>query len=165
MQRRDFIGLIGATALSIPRLGYAQTKTDLPLVGFLLGQKPDTTLPNSKARITALRKGLQEEGFIEGTNYSLAVRFAEGDPLRRYPQFARELGALNARVLVVTGFLYGLVDSELCRTVAYREQANLARQCEMAHEFRQSFPELPLVFTAIAADLVGLGVVQSSPET
>src|SRR2546423_1530817 len=34
--------------------------------------KPDTTA--AKGRITALRKGLQEEGFIEGTNYSLAVR-------------------------------------------------------------------------------------------
>jgi hypothetical protein len=64
VQRRDFIGLIGATALSIPRLGYAQTKTDMPLVGFLLVQKSDTTI--AKDRIIALRKGLQEEGFIEG---------------------------------------------------------------------------------------------------
>jgi putative ABC transport system substrate-binding protein len=77
MHRRDFFGLIGATALSIPRPGYAQKKTDMPLVGLLLGQKPDN--PTAKDRITALRKGLQEEGFIEGTNYSLAVRFAEGD--------------------------------------------------------------------------------------
>ena len=90
MQRRDFIGLIGATALSIPRLGYAQTKKDMSLVGYLSGAKPD--YPMAKVRITALRKGLQEEGFIEGTNYSLAVRSAEGD-LDRYPQFARELGA------------------------------------------------------------------------
>jgi hypothetical protein len=30
MQRRDFLGLIGATALSIPRPGYAQTKTNMP---------------------------------------------------------------------------------------------------------------------------------------
>jgi putative ABC transport system substrate-binding protein len=35
------------------------------------------------------------------------------------------------------------------------------RQCEVAHEFRRSFPELPLVFCNIAADLVALGVVQS----
>ena len=36
MQRREFIGLIGATALSFPRPGYAQTKTDLPVVGLLM---------------------------------------------------------------------------------------------------------------------------------
>ena len=66
MQRRDFLGLIGATALSIPRPGYAQTKTDMPLVGFLLVQKLETSV--AKDRITELRKGLQEEGFIEGTN-------------------------------------------------------------------------------------------------
>ena len=161
MQRRDFLGLIGATALSIPRPGYAQKKTDIPLVGFLLVQKLETSV--AKDRITVLRKGLQEEGFIEGTNYSLAVRSAEGD-LDRYPQFARELGALNARVIVVSGSLYGLVNSVLCTAGSYRGQAtpaNIARQCEVFHEFRRSFPGLPLVFCNIAADLVALGVVQS----
>jgi putative tryptophan/tyrosine transport system substrate-binding protein len=89
MKRRDFICLIGATALSIPRTGYAQTKTDLPLVAFLLLPKPETTL--AKERISALRKGLQEEGFVEGTNYSLAVRSAEGD-FNRLPQLVKKLG-------------------------------------------------------------------------
>ena len=152
MQRRDFLGLIGATALGIPRPGYAQKKTDMPLVGFLLVQKLETFV--AKDRITGLRKGLQEEGFIEGANYSLAVRSAEGD-LDRYPQLARELGALNARVIVVHGSLYGLVDSVLCTAGSYRGEATpakIARQCEVFHEFRRSFPELPLVFCNIAAD-------------
>jgi putative ABC transport system substrate-binding protein len=134
MQRREFIGLIGAAALSFPRPGYAQTKTGLQVVGLLLPLKSDTTF--AKDRITALRKGLQEAGFIEGTNYSLAVRFAEGN-LSRFPELARELGGLNARVIVAVGSLYGM------------------------DEFRRAFPELPLVFTAIAADLVALGIVQS----
>src|SRR3982074_2500535 len=123
MQRREFIGLIGVAALSSARPGYAQTKTGLPVVGLLLPLKSDTT--SAKDRITALRKGLQEAGFIEGTNYSLAVRFAEGN-LSRYPELAKTLGALNARVIVVLGSLYGM------------------------DEFRRAFPELPLVFTAIA---------------
>jgi putative ABC transport system substrate-binding protein len=134
MHRRDFIGLIGATALSIPPRGYAQTKTDMPLVGLLLVRRSDTTV--AKDQIAALRKGLQEEGFVEGKNYSLAVRFAEGD-VGRFPQFALELAALNARVIVVYGSLYGM------------------------DKFRRSFPELPVVFTSIAADLVKLGAVQS----
>ena len=86
MRRREFIGLIGTAALSFPRPGVAQTKTDLPVVGLLLVPKPDS--PLATTRITALRKGLQEEGFIDGTNYSLAVRYAEGD-FKRLPQLAR----------------------------------------------------------------------------
>ena len=138
MKRREFIGLTGATALSIPRWGFAQTKTNMPMVGFLRGLKPDN--PIVKEGTIALRKGLQEEGFIEGTNYFLAERFAEGD-LSRIPQFARELGALNARVIVTNGVLNGLVEPN--------------------NEFRRAFPELPLVFCNIAADVVGLGLVQS----
>jgi hypothetical protein len=60
MRRREFIGLMGTAALSFARPGYAQTKTDMPVVGLLLLQKPDTTV--AKDRITALRKGLQEAG-------------------------------------------------------------------------------------------------------
>jgi putative tryptophan/tyrosine transport system substrate-binding protein len=132
MRRREFIGLMGTAALSFARPGYAQTKTNMPVVGLLLLQKPDTTV--AKDRITALRKGLQEAGFIEGTNYSLSVRFAEGD-LNRLPQLARELGALNPRVIVVVGTGIDAV--------------------------RRPFPELPMVFTAIAADPVALGLAQS----
>jgi hypothetical protein len=66
MQRREFIGLLGAAALSVPRTGYAQTKPDMPLVGFLTQLKSDTTI--AKERVTALRQGLQEAGFVEGKN-------------------------------------------------------------------------------------------------
>ena len=72
MQRREFIGLLGATALSLPQPGYAQTDVGLPLVAVLMPFKKDDDY-----RIAALRKGLQETGFIEGTNYSLAVRYGE----------------------------------------------------------------------------------------
>lgn len=73
---------------------------------------------------------------FEGTNYSLATRFSEGDP-GRMPQFARELGALHARVIVSVG-AGGGIDA-----------------------VRRTFPELPLVFAGLAADPVALGVVQS----
>ena len=57
MRRREFIGLLGAAALSAdPRTGFAQKKADMPLVGLLLVLKPDTKLANE--RIAAIRKGL-----------------------------------------------------------------------------------------------------------
>jgi putative ABC transport system substrate-binding protein len=132
MQRRDFLGLIGTAALSFPRPGYAQTKTGLPLVGVLMIAKLETG--QGTERVAALRKGLQETGSVEGTNYSLAVRSAEGDA-SRLPQLARELGALNPRVFVTVGF-----------------GASPAQRVN---------PDIPLVFTAVAADPVALGWVQS----
>lgn len=132
MRRREFIGLMGAGALSGSRLGFAQTRANMPLVGLLMPFKSDAD--TTKQRVAALRKGLQEAGFAEGTNYSLAMRFAEGD-MNRIPELARELGALNPRVIVISAFGINAV--------------------------RQRLPEVPLVFTGIAADVVGLGLVQS----
>jgi len=132
MRRREFIGLIGTAALSLPRPGYAQTRTDLPVVGFLLPPKLDTAV--ARDRITTLRQGLQEGGLIEGTNYSIAVRSTAGD-LNRVPEIASELGALTPRVFVVVGSGVDVI--------------------------RRRFPETPLVFTAIAADPLAFGWAQS----
>src|SRR4051812_30884146 len=63
----------GCVQYSAP--GHAQTRTGLPVVGLVLPPKSDSTGRN---RVAAIRKGLQEAGLIEGINYSLAVRFAEG---------------------------------------------------------------------------------------
>jgi putative tryptophan/tyrosine transport system substrate-binding protein len=132
MKRREFIGLIGTAALSFSRPGHAQTKTDMPLVGLLMPFKSETN--TAQERVAALRKGLQDAGFVEGTNYSLAARFAEGN-ISRLPQLAKELGALNPRVIVVVANGIDAV--------------------------RRPFPELPLVFSGFSADLVELGIVQS----
>jgi putative ABC transport system substrate-binding protein len=133
MRRREFIGLLGATALSIPRPGRAQTGADLPLVGFLMPFKSEAEF--TKVRAAALRKGLQEERLVEGRNYSLAMRFAEGD-FDRIPQLAMELGALNPRVIVMAAwFPHKTVQTHLS--------------------------QIPIVFTAIAADPVALGWVES----
>jgi putative ABC transport system substrate-binding protein len=133
MRRREFIGLLGATALSIPRQGHAQTRTGLPLVGFLMPYKSEGEFV--KVRAAALRKGLQEERFVEGRDYSLAMRSAEGD-FDRIPQLAMELGALNPRVIVMAAwFPKNTVQTHLT--------------------------QIPIVFTAIAADPVALGWVES----
>ena len=97
MRRRRFIGLMGVAALGVARPAIAQTKTDLPLVGVLV---PRTQEPANDA-LAALRTGLQEAGFVEGTNYSFAMRFANGD-LDRLPSLAMELGALTPRVIVAS---------------------------------------------------------------
>jgi ABC-type uncharacterized transport system substrate-binding protein len=132
MRRREVIGLIGAAALGFPRPGYGQAKTELPLVAVILVHKSDTAA--ARERIGALHKGLQEEGLIEGRNYSLAVRFAEGD-FTRLPRLARELGELNPRIFVTVGFGAGPA--------------------------QRTSPDIPLVFTGVAVDPVASGWVQS----
>ena len=129
MKRREFIGLLGTNVmLSLPGLGHAQTNAGLPLVAVLMPFKQ-----HDDYRLAVLRKGLQEAGFIEGRNYSLAVRYGEGD-YNRMPQLAMELAALNPRVFVTLGFGAGP---------------------------NRVSPETPLVFSGVAVDPVALGWVQS----
>ena len=93
MRRRKFIGLAATAALGLARMARAQTKTNLPVVGFLFPPaKEDTEF--TKERVAALLKGLQEEGFVEGTNFSLVMRFAEED-FDRVPQLARNWARSN----------------------------------------------------------------------
>jgi putative ABC transport system substrate-binding protein len=132
MRRREFIELIATAALGFPRTGYAQTRTDLPLVGFLVPTKLDTA--TARERTNDLRRGLREGGYIEGENYALAVRSSEGN-LARVQEIANELSARNPRVFVVVGSGVDVI--------------------------RKSFPTTPLVFTAIAADPLAFGWAQS----
>ncbi len=132
MRRREFIGLIGAAALSLPPPGKAQTDTGLPVVGFLVPFKEDADF--TKERIAAVRKGLFESGFIEGKNYSLAMRFANGD-LERWPSLAKELADINPRVVVLGAYISRSVQTHL--------------------------PEIPLVFTGISADPIKNGMAVS----
>lgn len=132
MRRRELIGLIGTAALGFPRPGYAETNAGLPLVGYLTPSASE--LGSSKQVVAALRIGLQAEGLIEGVNYSLAMRFASGD-MDRLPVLASELAALKPRVIVAAA--------------------------NAAPVVRKLFPEIPLVFTAFAADPIAAGLAES----
>ena len=130
MRRREFIGLMGTAALSLTRPALAQTKPDLPLVGLLVPR----TLEPAKAALAATRLGLQESGYVEGTNYSLVFRFANGD-LDRLPALAGEMGALKPRVIVASA--------------------------SAARAVRTVLPDVPLVFTSISVDPIAYGYAQS----
>jgi putative tryptophan/tyrosine transport system substrate-binding protein len=72
MRRREFITLMGGAAASLPVA--ARGQQPLPVVGFLhsgsssyLGQFVD-----------AIRKGLNEAGYVEGQNLAIEYRWAEG---------------------------------------------------------------------------------------
>jgi putative ABC transport system substrate-binding protein len=99
MRRREFIWLIGGSAVAWPFAARAQQPA-MPLIGFL-----DIRSAAENARlITEFRRGLAEAGFVEGRNVAIEFRWAEGR-YDRLPALAEDLVRRQAAVLVTTGAL------------------------------------------------------------
>jgi putative ABC transport system substrate-binding protein len=96
MRRREVIALIGGAA-AWPFAGRAQQRP-MPVVGFI-----NSASPGPFAHLAAgFRKGLAEEGFIEGQNVAIEERWAEG----RYdllPALAEDLARRKISVVAATG--------------------------------------------------------------
>ena len=73
MDRRAFITIVGGSTLAAPLAVEAQ-QANTPVVGVLNMQTPDS----ETTQLKALRRGLEETGFIEGQNVAFDLRFAEG---------------------------------------------------------------------------------------
>ena len=84
MKRREFIALLGGAAASVPFAAGAQAP--MPVVGFIHGASPSYL----GQFVEALRKGLAEQGFVEGQNLAIEYRWAEGH-YERLPELAADL--------------------------------------------------------------------------
>ena len=132
MKRRKFLQVTGGASLAWPSLALAQLRTGPPLVAFLTPFSEEMTTERS----AGLRVGLKQAGLVEGVDYVLALRFANGD-LSRVPELIRELAALKPRVFVIAASMSGL---------------NTARK---------EVPDTPVVLTGFAADPIALGFAES----
>jgi putative ABC transport system substrate-binding protein len=95
MRRREFITIVGGAA-AWPLAARAQQGERLRRIGLLMAVIDDQS---GQARVTAVKKGLQELGWTEGRNIQIETRFGGGDA-GRIRAHAAELVALAPDVLV-----------------------------------------------------------------
>ena len=96
MRRREFLSVLTG-AVASPVVAQAQP-TAMPVVGFLDSRSPDAMT----SRLIAFRRGLKENGLVEGENVKVEYRWAE-NKADRLPEMAAELVGLRSAVIVTTG--------------------------------------------------------------
>ena len=74
MRRRDFLGLLGGGAATLPFAAHAQQPRKLPTIGFL-GQ---STPVAESSRLAAFLERLRELGWIDGQTVAIEYGWAEG---------------------------------------------------------------------------------------
>jgi putative ABC transport system substrate-binding protein len=99
MRRRKFVTLLG-TAIAWPVASRAQQADRVRRIGVLHGSSAE--LPGTQARLAAFQEGLQQLGWIDGSNVQIDYRWGEGnaDDIRKY---ATEFAALAPDVILVAG--------------------------------------------------------------
>jgi putative tryptophan/tyrosine transport system substrate-binding protein len=127
IRRREFTAALGAT-VAWP-LGVRAQQPSLPVIGYLNLASPES---DASSRLTGLRHGLNESGYVEGRNFVIEYRRAGNQP-DRLPALAADLVQLQVAVIVAGGLL----------TVLAAKAAT---------------SRIPIVFT-VGADPVQLGLV------
>jgi putative ABC transport system substrate-binding protein len=112
MRRRQLVGLLGTAVVAWPLISRAQQPI-VPVIGYLgFG-----SAVNSVSYLAAFRKGLIEEGFVEGQNVTIEYRWLEGQ-YDRLPELAADLVRRRVAVIATPGNPPATVRSVMATTAA-----------------------------------------------
>ncbi len=136
MKRREFITLLGGTAVAWPLAARAQQPERMRLIGVLMGYAESDS--EAQAQIAAFRDGLQKLGWIEGRNTRIDTRWAKPTDAAAMQRFAKELVALQPEVI-------------------------LASTTPTTNALLQQTRTIPIVFATVG-DPIGSGFVASFPR-
>jgi putative tryptophan/tyrosine transport system substrate-binding protein len=105
MKRREFITLLGGTAVVLPLAARAQQPDRVRRIGVLMGYAESD--PAAQFEVAAFREALAKLGWMEGNNLQIELRWTAGDA-GRIRTLARELVDLRPDVIlsqstIVTG--------------------------------------------------------------
>jgi putative tryptophan/tyrosine transport system substrate-binding protein len=98
VRRRKFITLLGGAVVAWPVAARAQQ----PTKSYRIGMLETISASLNAAHLDAFRKGLRELGYVEGKNYTIEYRSADGHA-ERFPELAAELVRLGVDLIVVRG--------------------------------------------------------------
>jgi putative tryptophan/tyrosine transport system substrate-binding protein len=132
MNRREFIALFGGAAAAWPLVARAQQPA-MPVIGIMLGAATEDE-PETRARLAAFRRGLEQFGWREGRNIKFEYRWPAGN-VELVKTYAAELVA-SAPDLIFTGLTPGV------------------------QALKRETHTIPIIFAGVA-DPIGSGLVPS----
>jgi putative ABC transport system substrate-binding protein len=97
IRRRKFLATLLGGAAAWPLAVRAQ-QAALPVIGYLNFGSPES----DTARVTGLRRGLNQTGYVEGRNLVIEYRWA-GNQADRLPELAADLVQLRVAAIVAAG--------------------------------------------------------------
>jgi putative ABC transport system substrate-binding protein len=131
MNRRAFIITMGGGLLAAPLAGEAQQAKKPYKIGYL---SPNLSQPR-QSTLQSFLQGLHDRGYVEGRDFVMEYRFAEGEQ-NRLPELAADLVRERVDVIVTFGTPATKAAKEATQTI-------------------------PIVFSAAGGAVVMMGIVQS----
>jgi putative ABC transport system substrate-binding protein len=111
MDRRTFIGSLALGTLAAPLAAKAQQAGKVWRIGVL-----ELRSRALNANFDAFRQGLQEFGYVEGQNFVIEYRSADGRP-ERFPGLATEMVRLKVDLILTRGTSAALAAKNATRTI------------------------------------------------
>jgi hypothetical protein len=133
MRRREFITLLGGAVAAWPLAARAQQRGKVWRIGFLAGgSRPVSSDFHPYA---GFLRGMRELGYVEGKEFIVEWRFAEGR-FQIFPDLAAELVSLNVDVIVLgtpTAIPAAQHATRTTREVLFRDKSQDCRSTRAGH--------------------------------